>query len=358
MSRCSASFTGCSSGSLMPPKPAPSRAAPRRSSARVAPADVEVMPSSPHRSRHDVDERFTTAERRGRELPEPSTPERQICAGCARQTERPVPCVSRCGCVRPVPRTTLCCACEDHTVDSATGATAGMRDATPKYQAPQFTCPSCDAITGQTWQETALVHPNTPGGALGVHTAVCQACSGVTIWVGGVASFSGGATPLASSVILTDARLVEPPPRSGPPPSRDLPPDALRDYNEARTIVDMSPRGAAALLRLCLQRLLAELGYDGVALDDAIATLVREHRLRAEIQQSMDVLRVVGNNAVHPGELDLRDDKDTTLALFDLINLVVDQLISQPRRVAELYARLPAGARQAIDRRDGSSPAR
>jgi hypothetical protein len=61
---------------------------------------------------------------------------------------------------------------------------------------------------------------------------------------------------------------------------------------------------------------------------------------------------VIGNNAVHPGELDLRDDRDTAVSLFALINFIIDQQIAEPKRLSRVYALLPERARQAIERRD------
>lgn len=63
-----------------------------------------------------------------------------------------------------------------------------------------------------------------------------------------------------------------------------------------------------------------------------------------QVQQALDALRVIGNEAVHPGELDLRDDVDTASGLFELINVVVEDRITRPKRVAEMFAKLPAGS--------------
>ena len=50
---------------------------------------------------------------------------------------------------------------------------------------------------------------------------------------------------------------------------------------------------------------------------------------------------MIGNNAVHPGTLDLRDDSATAEKLFGLVNLIAEIMISQPKRVAEMYDSLP-----------------
>ena len=68
----------------------------------------------------------------------------------------------------------------------------------------------------------------------------------------------------------------------------------------------------------------------------------------------MDAVRVIGNEAVHPGTLDLKDDVDTATRLFDLLNIIAEQMISNPRHVKELYAKLPEAKRKAIEKRDGN----
>lgn len=131
----------------------------------------------------------------------------------------------------------------------------------------------------------------------------------------------------------------------------DMPDDVRAVYEEARLIVNLSPRGSAALLRLALQLLLAHLGETSKDLNTAIGALVARG-LPVWIQQSLDTIRVVGNEAVHPGTLDLRDDRDTALKLFSLMNLIIEHQISQPRELAAIYAQLPEAKRDGIAVRD------
>ena len=70
------------------------------------------------------------------------------------------------------------------------------------------------------------------------------------------------------------------------------------------------------------------------------------------IQQSLDIVRVVGNNAVHPGELDIKDDQPTAMKLFELVNLIAQSMITQPKEIKAVYESLPDGARQQIEKRD------
>lgn len=145
--------------------------------------------------------------------------------------------------------------------------------------------------------------------------------------------------------------MVFPSEKQGVLPNQDLPEDVIKDFEEARTIVGLSPRGAAALLRLCIQKLCAFLGEKGINLDKDIASLV-EKGLNPLVQQSLDIVRVIGNEAVHPGVIDLNDDRDTANQLFDLINSIADQMITHPNNIKKLYEQLPEGKRKAIEERD------
>lgn len=139
-----------------------------------------------------------------------------------------------------------------------------------------------------------------------------------------------------------------------PLPHPDMPEDASKIFREARSIANLSPKGAAALLRLALQQLCIDLGQKGKDLNKDIGELVKKG-LPVEIQQALDVVRVVGNNAVHPGEISLDDSPEVAGSLFELINYIVDRMISQPKKLSELYASLPTGAVEAIKKRDGEA---
>lgn len=60
----------------------------------------------------------------------------------------------------------------------------------------------------------------------------------------------------------------------------------------------------------------------GKNISNAIANLVRKG-LSPMIQKSLDIVRVIGNEAVHPGVIDLNDNKDIALQLFQVINIRV-----------------------------------
>ncbi len=137
-----------------------------------------------------------------------------------------------------------------------------------------------------------------------------------------------------------------------PLPNPDLPVDIQADFKEARMVLTVSNRGAAAILRLCIQKLCAHLGEKGKNINDDIASLVAKG-LPNQVQKSLDIVRVVGNNAVHPGQMDLKDDQSVAIALFHLVNIIVDTMITQPHSVENLYSTLiPASQQKAIVDRD------
>jgi hypothetical protein len=164
-----------------------------------------------------------------------------------------------------------------------------------------------------------------------LHLSKCYNCKKIAVWV--------------------YDRLLFPLNKAGALPNTDLPDSIIRDFEEAREIVSASPRGAAALLRLCIQKLCKHLGEKGENIDADIASLVAKG-LNPLVQQSLDIVRVIGNEAVHPGVIDLKDDRDTALRLFDLVNAIADQMISHPKAVTAMYSKLPETKRKAIENRD------
>jgi hypothetical protein len=198
-----------------------------------------------------------------------------------------------------------------------------------------FACPQCGVHAQQKWLGNIRGNAGLEKRYLtDLRASICAACGRYSIWIGGK---------------LTYPRLS-----TAPEPIPVMPDEVRADYEEAREVFDFSPRAAAALLRLSIQKLCVHLGCPGKKLDDDIALLVAKG-LPAHVQMALDAVRVVGNNSVHPGELYVRDDTETARSLFDCVNWIVDAMIHRPRRIAETYAKLPPGAREAVARRDSRS---
>jgi hypothetical protein len=164
-----------------------------------------------------------------------------------------------------------------------------------------------------------------------LYLSQCYNCNKVAVWV--------------------HKSLLFPKEKAGINPNQDLPEDIIHDFNEARSIIGESPRGAAALLRLCVQKLCVHLKEKGKSIDEDIASLVAKG-LNPLVQKSLDIVRVVGNDSVHPGVIDLNDNRDIANELLALINSIADQMISHPKNVEALYGKLPENKRKAIEKRD------
>ena len=161
----------------------------------------------------------------------------------------------------------------------------------------------------------------------------CVSCEGFAIWV-------------------RDA-FIYPAKESNFVAHEEMPADVRDDFKEAASIVDKSPRGAAALLRLAIQKLMPDLGEESGNLNEDIASLVNKG-LETDIQRALDIVRVIGNHAVHPGQIDLKDNKAIATTLFGLVNLIVERRIATPNRIKALFDGLPSTALEQIQKRDAT----
>ena len=205
----------------------------------------------------------------------------------------------------------------------------------PEFEKTAFNCPICGAFAKQVWTEMNLQNraESYYAGVGDPKISVCNHCSGYSIW--------------------KDKKLVFPNTGTSQLPNEDMPQDVKDDFEEARTILNLSPRGAAALLRLAIQKLCRHLGGTGENINSDIAALVKSG-LPAKLQQALDSVRVIGNNAVHPGQIDLKDDVGTANKLFVFINIICDNQITQPKQINEFYTeKIPDNLKDAIDKRDG-----
>ena len=208
----------------------------------------------------------------------------------------------------------------------------------PSYWESSFNCPHCGAYAAMRWGDKTYTQNSNASGTSSLENlsaARCGHCERYSLW------------------LESESRMIFPFSGIAPLPNSDLPPDITADYMEARDIFGLSARGAAALLRLCIQKLCAELGESGKDINKDIASLVKKG-LNPSIQQSLDIVRVIGNESVHPGKIDLRDEPETAQMLFALVNIIADSLITQPKLIAQTYNMIPEGKRKAIENRDKS----
>ena len=93
-----------------------------------------------------------------------------------------------------------------------------------------------------------------------------------------------------------------------------------------------------------------ELGEKGENINTDIGSLVKKG-LPVVVQQSLDIVRVTGNGAVHPGQIDT-DNPEIVAQLFDLVNIIIEYMISLPRKVSGIYTSLPIDKVKGINDRD------
>lgn len=241
----------------------------------------------------------------------------------------------------------------------------------PRYKDNKFQCPNCNTIAVQEWFDadeagTTAMHiinhlyldyrssinvtaqqyiikflnkvDNNFQNRLyqfipkGFSIATCASCEESTLWI--------------------NEKIIYPKKATVPSPNEDLDEDIKALYLEASTILVDSPKGSTALLRLALQKLLKQVGKSGKNINSDIKDLVAEG-LSPKIQQALDLLRVVGNNAVHPGQINLDDNAEVAEKLFSILNFIANELITKPKELENLYADLiPPDTQEHIRTRD------
>jgi Domain of unknown function (DUF4145) len=204
--------------------------------------------------------------------------------------------------------------------------------AQPAYGQNSFACPHCGCFSQRQWRQIQKGPQSFENSAEFV-TSWCLHCKVYCFW--------------------RDQNLAWPLKSGLPDPVNGCPERIQNIYCEAREVFPHSPRASAALLRLAIQLICVEKGLPGKDLNADIGQLVKAG-LSPQIQQSLDLVRVVGNNAVHPGQITIEDNKDQIGKFFGLVNLIVDMLIVQPARVEAMFTTLvpPAQQRQIV-KRDG-----
>lgn len=207
----------------------------------------------------------------------------------------------------------------------------------PKKGEKLFTCPHCNTLSQMEIDKHYFqsdVKSNRNGileiiNKLTIHK--CQCCGKKIIWID-------------DNYVYPDIIAEE--------ANSDMPESVKQLYNEAGLIYNKSPRAACALLRLAIDRLCNELGETDRDINKNIGELVKKG-LSPSVQKALDIVRVVGNKAVHPGQIAFDvDNKETAVALMKLVNMITEKMISEPKEINSLYQGLPESVKQSIEKRD------
>jgi Domain of unknown function (DUF4145) len=246
------------------------------------------------------------------------------------------------------------------------------KSAPPVFNEERFDCPHCDAFAHQLWSELKIesrgwaqggyaaqagrfsdskdAYRTTPAGLMaydkeampGWSASTCSSCFRSSVWRGD--------------------RLIFPAHSSAPPPHADMPEAALTLYEEAREVLPISKRAAAALARAALERALREiLAEPKKKLDPLIGDLAG--KVSAPLWEVLTALRYLGNVSLHGTDdeselivLYLEGDASKVVEpFFGAINGVVEELVAVPARSRELYEMIPDTVRADAERKAGKT---
>ncbi|WDV48188.1 DUF4145 domain-containing protein [Clostridiaceae bacterium M8S5] len=217
-----------------------------------------------------------------------------------------------------------------------------MKIVQPSLDLNAYTCPYCNTLAEQIKSVASIYNVNNskvissnnnPTAISRVTIVTCNCCKQYQIW--------------------HESNMMIPKVSTLPLPADDMPDDVKNIYEEARAVFYTSKRSAAALLRLSLQLLCVHLGEKGENINSDIKNLVAKG-LDPRIQKSLDILRITGNSAVHPGELNIDEDEQLTLRLFDLMNFIVMKMITEPKMIDDFFEKMPEGKKEYIEKRDAN----
>jgi hypothetical protein len=221
-----------------------------------------------------------------------------------------------------------------------------MTNKAPEFNKKSFNCPICGAFAHMDWYQLGR-HGSTVSM---YYEAKCSCCAQPSLWR--VSKFFTGH---GGRRIDEEAGMIFPDNGFAALPAPDMPEDVKMDYLEAASIFSRSPRGAAALLRLGLQKLCKHLGQDGKNINADIRSLAETNILPPMVVKVADTVRIAGNNAVHPGEMSDEDFDNVSAKMFDLLNIIVKKAITEPAELQALYELTPEGPRKSAEKADAKA---
>ncbi|EKL3976803.1 DUF4145 domain-containing protein [Morganella morganii] len=217
----------------------------------------------------------------------------------------------------------------------------------PIFKGDAFHCPHCNVLSHMIWGALSSTRHDGQSRWTNFLCSTCSHCEQEMFWL-----VTDGGSPLIPLLAAAKSGvMVYPDTMIAPTPSDDMPDDIKKDYLEAANICQKSPRGAAALLRLATEKMFTELEKGHNAVEDSkkkthLATIIQSFKDKNIINETLfmvaDSLRLAGNGAVHPGKIDSDNISEITTELFEFINLIVDKLITEPKKAKEIFDKIKA----------------
>lgn len=242
----------------------------------------------------------------------------------------------------------------------------------PKYELSAFNCPHCNAYAEQYWSnllsdpeefsqkfndliqlltsQNIVTHQyhgyftnlltdwNSEFSRCLVRNAkiaTCNHCEKESFWI-------------KQKMIYPDMITV---PLSHP----DMPTNVKELYDEARLVSNLSPRSAATLLRVSLERLTENLGETTGKLNARISKL-NAKGLPESVIKGLDIVRIHGNDGAHSNQMDMSDQDTPEIVnkLFWMVNYIVEKVITEPNEINGMFQQLPESKIKAIEDRDSN----
>lgn len=206
----------------------------------------------------------------------------------------------------------------------------------PEFELDWFNCPHCWAFSYHTRHD--MSYWTWKNNWLNLKLSFCVKCMEYCIWD------------------TEKKTMIWPNISTAPLPNEDMPDDVKDLYEEARQVSALSPRAAAALLRVSLEKLTAHLWETEWKLNTRIGNLNKKW-LPEKVIQSLDILRINANEwGSHAWEIDLTwsDNQKIVNWLFFLVNFIVEKTISEPKKIDEMYWSLPEDKIKWIENRDSN----
>lgn len=209
----------------------------------------------------------------------------------------------------------------------------------PYFGGEAFNCPHCGAYSGMQWG--AFLERNTLKEVIkkvegySFFYSTCFSCKRSAIW------YSKDENP---KIFFPREVAI--------PPEENMPENVKEIYEEASLVLGDSPRAACALLRLALQELMkylkeniqiySELKLGNIENDiKKIINIGNFYQDEKEwLEEAMNSVRLIGNKASHPSELDINDNPEIANILFEMINFIVGEIITKPKEREEKLNKL------------------
>jgi len=207
-----------------------------------------------------------------------------------------------------------------------------METPTPAFRNDSFLCPHCGVVSQQLWPHVQLGYrmPNADTRHFSEDqftVSLCVNCQQPSFW--------------------HNKRLVYPS-KYPLPPVESMPERVREIYEEAQSVLYQSPRASASLMRLAIEQLMCEVAAcSGKSLHELIEE--RKDELGPRLYTMAVGLRLVGNEAVHVGQIDFDEDPEVAELLFYFINRISERLIEEQKMIDKIREVLPESKAQKME---------